>query len=288
MKKMPVILLAMLLLCSCALAQDINSPRPGVAVAAPGKEDGTAPLYALPDEDSDVLMGYYRGVVLEVLSLEAGDMVRVQSGVEGAGITGYMKQNDLRYGELAMRELPPYTMKLRMRREATVYAYPDERSGAIWQLEEGDSIVVKGISPDGWVQIDDTEKLFFRTGSWLDEMPDSGFVRLESMMSLATFDEDPYTSWYILPAEGELTAAQALERAIEYAIGFSEDDTRIPASVRTRESLEAFRADVRLVNDEAYKVPQWEVYMESEAGEHGFSIYLTIDGKLLRIEESNG
>lgn len=287
MKKMPVILLALLLLCACAKAQDMTSPRPGIAVAAPGEEDGTAPLYALPDEDSDVLMGYYRGAVLEVISLEAGGMVRVQSGVEGAGITGYMKRSDLRYGELAMRELPPYTMKLRMCREATVYAYPDEQSGVIWQLEEGDSFVAKGIGPDGWVQIDDTERLFFRTGNWLDGMPDSGFVQLESMMSLATFEAEP-GSWYILPAQGELTAAQALDRAIEYAIGFDEDDTRIPAAVRTRESLEAFRTDVRLVNNEAYKVPQWEVYMEDENGENGFSIYLTIDGELVRIEESNG
>ena len=288
MKKMLLILTGFICLCSSALAQEVISARLGIAVAAPEEEEGTVPLYELPDEESDILMGFYLGAVLEVLSLEASDMVRVQSGVEGAGITGYMKRSDLRYGELAMREQPPYTLKLRMRRETTVHAYPDEQSGIIWQLEKGDSIIAKGISSDGWVQIDDAEKLFYRTGNWQNSTPDSGFVRLESLMSLVVLDEDPYAGWYILPAESELTAEQALEQAIEYAIGFDERDTRIPTSVRTRESLEAFRADVRLVNNEAYKVPQWEVYMENEDGEHGFSIYLTIDGKLVRVEESNG
>ena len=69
-------------------------PQSGTAVCAPEEESDTVTLYAEPNEDSDMLFGYYSGAIVEVTEVTR-TWAHVRVGSEEAALEGWMHTWDL-------------------------------------------------------------------------------------------------------------------------------------------------------------------------------------------------
>ncbi|MFR1593512.1 MAG: hypothetical protein ACLSVU_08340, partial [Christensenellales bacterium] len=74
-------------------------PQSGTAVCAPEEESDTVTLYAEPNEDSDMLFGYYSGAIVEVMEVTR-TWAHVRVGSEEAALEGWMHTWDLAYTAL--------------------------------------------------------------------------------------------------------------------------------------------------------------------------------------------
>ena len=101
------VLLAMMMLATAALAADLDTPRIGAAVCAPEEENGSVVLHEAPDGRSETLMRYFQGAPLQVLDLADG-WAHVRMGMTGESLEGYIRQERLKYGAEAMREVQQY------------------------------------------------------------------------------------------------------------------------------------------------------------------------------------
>lgn len=288
MLTMVLLLLAGAMGMAQGIAQDdIVTPRVGVAVAAPeNPESGSSvPLYEKMDESSAVLMRYYSGTRMEVLRIEAGGMVWVQCGEQGASIMGYMRADDLRYGAQAMREVPRCLMRYTVPPATAVYAYCDERSGVMAQTAESVQIEVCGENDTGWGQL--LPAVICQTGGWMRYTPDRGFVRADGNEAgelVVQKDER-----FVLPVEGEMTYEEAKARAIELLLASNEMVMRLDAQNRSREALEAFWSDVRLCYDPQTDTASWQVFLQAgEDHSQNFTIYMDAQGEAEEMNQGNG
>lgn len=239
------------------------------AVAAPRETDGTVPLYAQPNEDSDVLMTYYSGAPLEAIR-KAGGFWQVQAGEKGASVMGYMRGEDIRVGATARREAQPCFMRLEFNREAPVYAYCDENAPMIGLCTVGNDYYAMGKNDGKWVQL----YLPPQAHAWESEgRAVCGFVKLETGMARGYWQE--LSTWVVEPVTGEMSAEQAVELAVEMITGDGKDSYGFPEVFTIRESVEkmAYRAQ-RLWWDGADLWENWVVFFWEEPDGDVARVYL--------------
>lgn len=125
-------------------------------------------LYAEPNEDSDMLFGYYSGAIVEVTEVTRtwGACARGQRGRRAGRVDAHW---DLAYTALKERD-GPHVVRYADAGELTVYAEPNENAKVLRETNRSADII--GIGSDGWAQL-----------NWnvaKDETEDnqSGFVRL--------------------------------------------------------------------------------------------------------------
>ena len=137
MKRLFVMLLLAAALCaSCALAENTASTARSAA------------LCDTPREGGEVLMTYYPGVRVEVLREVNTGYVQVNVGDPGGSLTGYMRKEDLVFGEEAVRQNRPLEVCYE-RTGFTMYSYCDERSDVL--MERGDAALYAMGEQGGWI-----------------------------------------------------------------------------------------------------------------------------------------
>ena len=137
MKRLFVMLLLAAALCaSCALAENTASTARSAA------------LCDTPREGGEVLMTYYPGVRVEVLREVNTGYVQVNVGDPGGSLTGYMRKEDLVFGEEAVRQNRPLEVCYE-RTGFTMYSYCDERSDVL--MERGDATLYAMGEQGGWI-----------------------------------------------------------------------------------------------------------------------------------------
>ncbi len=282
MRKMVMMVAALLVLCvSAAFAQeDISTPREGPAVAAPEALFGTVPLFDTIDDGGNVLMEYYSGARLEVTRVVGNGMVQVQSGVPGASVMGYMREEDLRYGAAAQRQVPKCEMDLELGGQIPIYSYCDELSGVIGQTGQDYAYSAMSRSDGKWVQLCD---------SMAAAPQDVGFLYLPTGTDKGELRER--YSWVVDPLPGELNADEAYAAAIDYLL----DNPGLYAmqllseELRTREGLIGMDMQIRLMFDKETGRATWDVYLQNgEDYENNVDIVLTPEGEIIRAEHGNG
>lgn len=287
-KRIALLLTLLLALASCARAaqSDLTTPRTGFAVAAPAQEDGRVALYDRPDPASDVLMAYYSGAPLTVLSLEKAGMVKVQSGVQGASIMGYMREGDLRYGLEAMRTVPQAYMSIELVRDVDIYAYPDGMAEKIGHISAGETVLTCGQNDGQWVQLFGLPRAV--RGDWDGIPPESGFVEMVTGRGKGAWQAPSVKQW-VLPLEGELSYEQAIDRAIEMILTDDGALPKIPPEERSREALLSYMWDVRLEYYRSTGQAFYSIYLQSaDDYEHSANIRMEPDGTLIDMESGNG
>lgn len=282
MKKMVIMVVALLVLCvSAAFAQeDITTPREGPAVAAPEELFGTVALFDTIDDGGNVLMEYYSGARLEVTRVIGNGMVQVQSGVPGASIMGYMREEDLRYGAAAQRQVPKCEMSLELSRQIPIYGYCDELAEVIGQTGQDYAYSAMSRNDGKWVQLCD---------SMAAAPQDIGFLYLPTGTAKGELRE--LYGWTVDPLPGELTADEAYAAAIGYLL----DNPGLyamqllPEELRTREGLMSMDAQVRLLFNKETGKAVWDVYLQNgEDYESNVDIVLTPEGEVNGAEHGNG
>ena len=131
-----MLLLAAALCASCALAENTASTARSAA------------LCDTPREGGEVLMTYYPGVRVEVLREVNTEYVQVNVGDPGGSLTGYMRKEDLVFGEEAVRQNRPLEVCYE-RTGFTMYSYCDERSDVL--MERGDAALYAMGEQGGWI-----------------------------------------------------------------------------------------------------------------------------------------
>lgn len=292
-------LVCVLLACP-GMAQDIHSsdiatPRTGIAVCAPTKENETIPMYREADEKSDVLMNYFSGTRVDVLDVREDGMVEVRTGEGKVTLTGYMRANDLRYGANALRAIPWFEMLVEFKKDTPVYAARDVDSEKLKSFMKDDSAYVIGMS-DEWLQIEPAEYVgeILRRG-YTDNIFEEneyagGFIRRSDVRVGET---EQVEGWLYLPTEDELTHEQAYERALDLLTTTEEGQAHLKANLsegnRTREALEKMNMDVRLskYNGGEYGIC-WVVTLEKVEPDENVIVILTPKGELLEFTYGNG
>lgn len=139
MKRILAMLLTALLLCAGgALAQADDAASTAVR----------AGLYDTPREGGEVLMTYYPGVRVEVLREANAEFVQVNVGRKGGSLTGYMRKEELVFGEEAVRQNRPLEVCYEQM-SWTLHSYRDTRSEVL--IERGDATLYAMGEDDEWV-----------------------------------------------------------------------------------------------------------------------------------------
>ena len=259
---------------------DITTPKKGIAVAAPEKNTDTVPLFEDASEDSAILMEYYSGARFEVVGFSAGgDMARVQCGVKGASIMGYIRVGDLRYGAYAERMVPQCAIIFMLDADVSVYSYPDEQATLLQTLPEGYRFCTVSRSDSGWAQWYDPKSADMLIGEWTDDET-AGFVHLRMSPNEASFEQD--ASWYVDPIESELSYEEAYERAMALAL----DNPDILDSVGvTAEDVPGMRAQIDLIYNSVNQTSFWRVFFDNfDISERTFEVKMEPDGTLIGFE----
>lgn len=278
----------LLALCAaCALGEDAGTPRKGLAVAAPAQETGAVPLFEKASEDSPVLMEYYAGTLLEVVSFAGGGMVKVQCGEKGASVMGYMREGDLRYGAQAMRETPHCVMKVTLQRETAVRGYPDEQAAELARLAEAEVFFAASRNEEKWVQLSVEPCFFNYERERFDSVYDHGFVHIPIGTATGEFvREDGYN---VLPVEGELDAQAAYERGIELTLQNQRVLVRDFPQGITEEDVRSMHCQWWLVYNSRTGESFWNLsFFDPQNVERDIGIQMTGQGELLQIALSNG
>lgn len=278
MAMMMAVLLALAI--SAAYAQegdDLATPREGWAVAAPQELYETVPMFDTIDGGGNVLMNYYSGAQLQVTRLIGNGMVQVQAGEPGASVMGYMREEDLRYGALAMREVQQCVTQALIARGTPIYAYCDELADVIGEADGEMTYAAMGQNDEGWFQVFDDVG---GTGV-------KGFLHLPEGMD----ELQEMSGWVVQPAPGELTAEEAYAAAIDHLLdnpGLNAMQ-KLPQALRTREGLMRMDAQVRMVYDWTTQRTTWDVYLQNgEDYENNVYILLTPEGEPKQAERGNG
>lgn len=279
------LLMALLLLWPCCglgiTANDVTTPRLGMAVAAPQGIEETVPLYSDADEYGDVRMRYYSGTRVCVTDLLCGGMVAVTVGAEEAEVSGYMRASDLRYGPLAVRKVPRCVVQMRAADSIPVRAAPKPGAPVLWTLKPQEICQVMGIGDEKWVQI---APLWYE-----DEMVLLGSA--DGQENLQGFAQIPKTAqegqiqalddFFVPPCEGELDFGQAYARAIEVVLDGGYDPNgmlmRLPDVYHSEKGLRGLRAQIGL----CYRVQSAEAYWSVcfDGATESLQICLSPDGE---------
>ena len=107
-------------------------------------------LYAEPNEDSDMLFGYYSGAIVEVTEVTR-TWAHVRVGSEEAALEGWMHTWDLAYTALKERDVP-HMVRYANAGELTVYAAPDENAEVLRKTNQSADII--GLGRLGTVELE--------------------------------------------------------------------------------------------------------------------------------------
>ena len=137
MKRILAMLLLVAALCaSCALAENTASTARSAA------------LCDTPREGGQVLMTYYPGVRVEVLREVNTEYVQVNVGDPGGSLTGYMRKEELVFGEEAVRQNRPLEVCYEWT-DWTMYSYCDVRSDVL--IGHGGAYLYAMGEHGGWI-----------------------------------------------------------------------------------------------------------------------------------------
>ncbi len=302
-KRVAVLLLVLLILPTCARMEG-GKEAVRAAAAVTRQDDMTVALYALPDENADVLMEYYSGAPLEIVRRVGSAFYQVQAGNDEASVMGYMRAQDIAVDNEAARRVRPCFMKVEFNREAQVYAYCDESAKVIGTCELGKTYYAMSKNEGKWVQ------LFLPPQPHLREETDRltcGFVHLETGMARGYWQELDH--WEAEPDAGELTREEAEELAIEYLAGSESADgtdahdweleqnldrfngaeiAGVPDVYADREELERMERRAYLTMMEGDEHPTaWFVYFWEKEGDDAVYVILNVsNGELLGASHS--
>ena len=275
MKRLALVtaLLCALLLCVSAIAEvDVTTPGTGFAVVMPQNGSPTADLLG---EDDEVLMHYYPGTPVEVLSLGEDDMARVKVGDKDAWLEGTMRQSELRYGVQAARTVRRWSDWISAAEGMPVYAQMDEESEPLFLAGYMETMIVGGYSDDGWLHL-----VWPYGGNYNDR----AFVRGDEQMLEGL---SAMTGWSVPPIEGEATAEEIRAKAIEATIAHAQELGLAPEEA-TPEALEKMTFDIRLTYDADTGKAQWTVWIDRGICDNVSSCTFDAQGGLIRVEHSNG
>ena len=276
MKRLALVmaLLCALLLCVPAMAEetDITTPVTGFAVVAPQNSSPTADLLG---EDGRVLMHYYPGTPVEVLSLGEDGMANVKVGNKDAWLEGTMRQSELRYGVYAARAVQRWSNWFSAQEGMPVYAQMDEGRERLFLASDMETMIVGGYSDDGWVHL-----VWPYGGNYNDR----GFVRVDEQMLEGL---SAMTGWSVPPVEGEATAEEIREKAIETTIAHAQELGLAPEET-TREALEGMSIEARLTYDVQTQKALWLVWIDRDFADNVSTCTFDAQGELIRVEHSNG
>ena len=275
MKRLALVmaLLCALLLCVPAMAQeDITTPRTGFAVVAPQNSRTAADLLG---EDGRVLMHYYPGTPVEVLSLGEDGMANVKVGDKDAWLEGTMRQSELRYGVYAARAVQRWSNWISAAEGMPVSAQMDESGEPIFLAGYLETMIVGGYSDDGWLH------LVWPYGGHYN---DRGFVRGDEQMLEGL---SAMTGWSVPPVEGEATEEEIREKAIEETIAHAGELGLAPEEA-TREALKGMSMEARLTYDVDTGKAQWIVWIDRDFADNVSTCTFDAQGELIRVEHGNG
>lgn len=257
-------------------------PQSGTAVCAPEEESDTVTLYAEPNEDSDMLFGYYSGVIVDVTEVTR-TWAHVRVGSEEAALEGWMHTWDLAYTALKERDVP-HMVRYANAGELTVYAAPDENAEVLRKTNQSADII--GIGSDGWAQL-----------NWnvaKDETEDnrSGFVRLGDDAELGKPSRMEH--YFVHPVEGELSFDEAEAKARDYVLhhGPTKDaKTWSKAWMRSRKGILGAACTVALRYNSETREAGFEIWLYqpgTEEDEEGIAVEMTPQGEITDAAEGFG
>lgn len=241
MKRMLGAVLFALLLTASALAADLDTPRIGTAVCVPEEADGSVALHEAPDGWSETLMRYFQGAPLQVLELKDG-WAHVRMGMEGDSLEGYIRQERLKYGAEAMREVAQCASMPGFEHDAVIYQACDEQSGIVEVVQGPCGIKIMGYN-----------------GQWAAIWGRNGFIPYDVVNDRP--DKWDSVSYPVLPLDGEITAEEA-ERIFREEV----------RQRRAEWGLCAEYDDETLLNEEI----QWNCSLDYEPwrGEASYYVYM--------------
>lgn len=276
MKKLCIlpVLLCALLLCIPAMAElkDLETPKVGFAVVAP---ENYAPTAALLEDGGQTVMNYYTGTPVTVLSLGADGTARVRVGDMDAWLEGTMKQSELRYGEEAARIVRRWDNWFSAEKGMPVFAEMDEAAEPIFLTDELETMLVAGISEDGWLHV------MWPYGGNYD---DRGFVRADDVVLSGL---SPEVAWAVPALEGEATAEQIRERAVEETLAHAAE-LGLSEQEATRDALDAMTFDIRLSYSAETGKALWMVWIDRGECDNVSTCCFDAQGTLISVEHSNG
>ena len=234
------VLLAMMMLATAALAADLDTPKVGAAVCAPEEENGSVVLHEAPDGRSETLMRYFQGAPLQVLDLADG-WAHVRMGMTGESLEGYIRQERLKYGAEAMREVQQYAEMPAFDEDTPVYEACDEQSGVIDILAAPGAVKIMGYN-----------------GQWVAVWGENGFIP----MTWTIRPQRWTSSWMVLPLAGEITRDDAMRKLREW----------VPQK-REEWNISEVYTDARVLDEEM----RWDcsgLFYEPLTGETFYHVYM--------------
>ena len=190
MKKLLGLLMMALMLTSAALAADLDTPRVGAAVCMPEEQKGTVTLHEAPDGRSETLMRYFQGAPLQVLEFADG-WAHVRMGMEGDSLEGYIRQERLKYGAEAMREVRPCFGTYSFESDVQVYEARDTQSAVVEDQMGPTSVTVVG-----------------SYGQWAAYAYENGWIQTEKATAFSRWTPE---AWRVWPMEGEISRDEAVQ-----------------------------------------------------------------------------
>lgn len=242
MKKILGLLVTAFMLTASALAADLDTPQIGAAVCAPEEADGSVVLHEAPDGRSETLMRYFQGAPLQVFDLADG-WARVRMGMEGDSLEGYIRQERLKYGAEAMREITQYASMPGFESDVIIYQACDEQSDIVETVQGPCGIKIMGYN-----------------GQWAAIWGRNGFIPYDVVNDRP--DKWDSVSYPVLPLDGEITVEEA-ERIFREEV----------RQKRTEWGLCAEYDDEKLLNEEI----QWDcsgVSYEPWRGEASYRVFM--------------
>ena len=242
MKKILGLLVTAFMLTASALAADLDTPQIGAAVCAPEEADGSVVLHEAPDGRSETLMRYFQGAPLQVLDLADG-WAHVRMGMEGDSLEGYIRQERLKYGAEAMREITQYASMPGFESDVIIYQACDEQSDIVEAVQGPCGIKIMGYN-----------------GQWAAIWGRNGFIPYDVVNDRP--DKWDSVSYPVLPLDGEITVEEA-ERIFREEV----------RQKRTEWGLCAEYDDEKLLNEEI----QWDcsgVSYEPWRGEASYRVFM--------------
>lgn len=183
-------MLMMATVCASGLAEGYDPERVAVTKTV-------ACLMDAPHAEGNALMHYYPGVRVEVVGEGEGDYVQVSVGAREGGLTGFIRRDELGFGEESVREVRKMDVIYNTERSFTVYSEMDTRSEVIDEVDR--FVYALGVQGD-WLHVG------------LNDWPETtGFVSIaKDGFSEPVIRYAHYIETY--PLEGEVT----IEEAVEY------------------------------------------------------------------------
>lgn len=264
MKRIAIILLAILLCAGGALAEE----RAAVKLETP--------LLGAPHEGGELLMVYYIGARVEVIREANETYVQVNVGEPGGSLMGYMKKDDLVFGEEAIRALRAELVDFIIGAEPVhFYSYMDTGSEVIDDAFYFGSVSALGYKDSEWLHV---RSSFGQTG----------FVSMDEA-KVQGKEHRPAFSIVVEPTQDELSIEEAIAEGKARLLADREMGVNLYMGMDelTAEGLEACEAHVRVLY--RYDYPDTLLYELSfiAPDKESFYAYINLEVSGKQVIEHN-